>query len=530
MLSSAAKEQSRLSVILAADVRSREPSTALSQVQESVFKYLLSKVPNCPNDLFTRQSYDDDAAMLSSEIVETETLKIWAARFNEPDRDVAARSWSTEILIAQVEAGITFGSRLICSSRKLDFSFAPAVPRIYKDLAQQNLLYADGARLSRWATDVSSDDEVDWLVTLINNKRRSRDIIVISCDQDGVCFLNPALFSNRLTAVAHVVRIFPTASFRLSEKIGRHLSVFDTGVRVYKPTDHVEIDEPARHPLYTRRRLQTIDSETAQLTISHDAFRTSVESGLRKNAVPSFVQIRSESARFKLSVLQNSLGRSDELSRLKSEKDLADAAKRAAEANAQEAWDFAMQEDQARRAAQEERDQERARALAMSARIKILEERLQAPIPLACPENYEDVPDWVNAAFAGRMILSPRAVRGLREAVYENNQLVCDLLTLLATKYVDGRRGNHIAWQEFEEGLRNRGVQLSRSISETRAGEQGDEYYLVRRDQKQLLEWHLKKGTSRNPAWDLRIYFLWDAEDEEVVIGWLPSHLDNRLT
>lgn len=518
-------------MVLAADVRAKQASESVNQVQEFVFKYLRSKVPNCPNDLFTRSSFDDDAAMLSSEVIETDTLKIWATRFNEPDRSVPGRSWATELLVAQVEnGGVTFGSRLICSSRNLDFTFDPAVPRIYKDLVQNGLLFADGAKLSRWASDVSNEDEVDWLIALINSKRRSRDIIVLSCDQHGTCFLNPSLFSNRLSAVAHVVRIYPSASFLLSQKLGKYLSVFDTGVRVYKPTDQVEADEPARHPLYTKRRLQTIDHDRAQVAIASGAFRTSVESGVRKNAVPSFIQIRSEGARFKLSSLQKSLGRSDEITRLSTERDLAIAEKKAAEARAEEAWNFALQEDQARQNAQEERDQERGRAIAMSARIKILEERLNAPTPIICPDNYEDIPDWVGEAFAGRMTLAPRAVRGLRDARYEDPVLVCELLRLLGTKYVDGRRGDANAWREFSEELQQRGIQFSRSISETRAGEQGDEYFLVRRDRKQLLEWHLKKGTSRTREKDLRIYFLWDDEDEEVVVGWLPSHLDNRLT
>jgi hypothetical protein len=67
-------------------------------------------------------------------------------------------------------------------------------------------------------------------------------------------------------------------------------------------------------------------------------------------------------------------------------------------------------------------------------------------------------------------------------------------------------------------------------ISGSRAGEQGDEYFVPYRGRKRFLEWHLKKGNSRDPRRDLRIYFFWDEEDEEIVLGYLTGHLDNRLT
>jgi hypothetical protein len=44
--------------------------------------------------------------------------------------------------------------------------------------------------------------------------------------------------------------------------------------------------------------------------------------------------------------------------------------------------------------------------------------------------------------------------------------------------------------------------------------------------QREFLEWHLQKGTSRDPSRDLRIYFFWDEEDEEVIVGFLT----NRIT
>ena len=103
-------------------------------------------------------------------------------------------------------------------------------------------------------------------------------------------------------------------------------------------------------------------------------------------------------------------------------------------------------------------------------------------------------------------------------------------LRLLATDYVNGRRGDRDAYKRFETGIRSDSVELSKSISDARAGEQGEEYFVRYKGERRLLEWHLKKGASRDSGRDLRIYFFWDDGDEEVVIGFLPAHLDNRIS
>jgi hypothetical protein len=42
---------------------------------------------------------------------------------------------------------------------------------------------------------------------------------------------------------------------------------------------------------------------------------------------------------------------------------------------------------------------------------------------------------------------------------------------------------------------------------------------------------HLKPGrNTRDPTRCLRIYFFWDDEEEQAVVGWLPGHLESRLT
>jgi len=236
-------------------------------------------------------------------------------------------------------------------------------------------------------------------------------------------------------------------------------------------------------------------------------------------------------ATLKLAQLQAVAGSKDLVS-LESQLKASQEARVAAEAQAREALGLAVQEEGARRDAEDQRNQEKARAIVLAARLRALESRLGsvADAGIDQPAKYDDVASWVERQFAGRLKLHARALRGLKHAVFEDLQLVCNLLELLAVDYVDSKRGNRDAWRRFEEGVANRGVEYSRSISGTRAGEQGEEYFVRYSGRREFLEWHLKKGTSRNERRDLRIYFFWDSEEEEAIVGFLPGHLDDRIT
>jgi hypothetical protein len=518
----------RLIAVTHAEMRS--PSSEVIEVAKGyIFKYLRTKLPDLPNDVFSNSTYDSDAGDFSAERIQNDTLDIWSSRFTEPDSNVAGRTWSLELTIGKSTTGGLFGSRLVCMSRKLDFDFHPAVPIVYRELASENILFGDGVRLSAEPRDVTNESDSEWLVALINNPRRWRNVVVVAADDEGNTAINAESVARRLCGTAHVVKIFPAASFYLSDVISRHLSVFDRGVRIYRETANIEDDDVHRHPLYTHQQISRQNAFRLESTIIHDAFRTSVDQNLRKQAIPTFIQIRSASASFRLALTADN-GNSWEQSQL--QLDAALVAKAAAEAQSKEALDLAIQEEQTRREAEAERDQERSRAAAMSARIRSLEDRLKnsSSKKLALPEKYENFPEWIDAEFAGRIQLAPRALQGLKSGQFEDITLTCELIQLLATHYVDSKRGIEGAWDNFQSELKNRGVDFSRSISGTRAGEQGDEYFIKYRDQRTFLEWHLKKGTSRDARRDLRIYFFWDEADEEVVIGYLPGHLDNRLT
>jgi hypothetical protein len=92
------------------------------------------------------------------------------------------------------------------------------------------------------------------------------------------------------------------------------------------------------------------------------------------------------------------------------------------------------------------------------------------------------------------------------------------------------REGGDQLAKAYADALRALGLEEAPSITPSRLGEQGDEYLIPYPGGKRELDRHLKKGNSRESKHCFRLYFFWDDEEEQVVVGWLTSHLDTRQT
>lgn len=149
------------------------------------------------------------------------------------------------------------------------------------------------------------------------------------------------------------------------------------------------------------------------------------------------------------------------------------------------------------------------------------------------PDNFDDMPEWAETHLTGRVVLHSRATRGLKKAAYEDIELVYRALLLLALEYRNLRLGMPDADALFQTRLGELGLRYDGSISETRAGEEGETYFVrfpTNSGPKRFLEWHIRKGSTKDERYCLAIYFFWDDDTQQVVVGWLPSHLDNRMT
>lgn len=158
------------------------------------------------------------------------------------------------------------------------------------------------------------------------------------------------------------------------------------------------------------------------------------------------------------------------------------------------------------------------------------DKELDTDVPI--PRGYDAMPDWVRQHLAGRLILHPRAERAVGKAEYVEPEMVYRALLILANEYRNSRMGIG-SDESFRTALAKYGMDFSGSIDKSRAGQEGDAYYVnypIGTTQRVFLQFHLERGNRHEDRYCMRIYFFWDDDTNQVVVGWLPSHLSNRIS
>jgi hypothetical protein len=89
------------------------------------------------------------------------------------------------------------------------------------------------------------------------------------------------------------------------------------------------------------------------------------------------------------------------------------------------------------------------------------------------------------------------------------------------------------AEREFDQKLKSLNLDNSGSITLSKAGAQGDEYFVeypIGSGRREFLNMHLKtNANTRQPERALRVYYFWSDSDNLVVIGRL-GHAKNQLS
>jgi hypothetical protein len=95
------------------------------------------------------------------------------------------------------------------------------------------------------------------------------------------------------------------------------------------------------------------------------------------------------------------------------------------------------------------------------------------------------------------------------------------------------RLGHPGAKKAWEDGRIRLKLRLANSITEGRAGEHGETYYVrfpIGSEHRQFLDLHVCKGVTKDDRNCMRIYFFFDEDNDQVVVGSLPGHLETRAT
>lgn len=461
----------------------------------------------------------------------------WAARLDDADKNVPLRTWVTEIGVGVDPNGdVLFGARLVCTTRGEDSPFDRSIPSFVKKILASGPAELDGEPI--FFSDprvLTSEADVDQLVQLLESPSRGCEVVVFALPEGSDDPAKAAASAwdvyRSVQGAAHIFVLSGPASFMLTNRVGRELSVFRQGIRTYKPGFKSWIDQPSNHPLALPQRVASWADEgpkAFERWLVNQVLGDSVYAPGRDLHVPGFNFVRQRAAQVERERLKQT-GASDLELMAMYEQENEDLRRELKEQKDQ--YDgLLVTADLEREEAILEANAAKAQAYDRLYRIRTLEGKLTAiedyqPTPV--PDTLDGFEQWCKDHMVGAVELTNKALQGIRKSEFHDPSFIYKSLLLLRDQYVPMRvEGGKERRAEYENAL----AVLKLEDSATGDGIKFDEalYSVQYGGKRRALDRHLKGNDSRQRQFGFRLYFFWDDEGEVVVVGWLPSHLDNR--
>jgi hypothetical protein len=484
------------------------------------------------------------------ECVTIPTEGIWSLRLTHPDspyvdqKAVPGRTWTTELTLKQGQDGThKFGVRVFCTSQPYCVAeISLTRPKVIKYLADSFLL-STIRQIEEKPWYLNTDNDLDIFYKFITDPHRVLPVYLLTeADTDRLpgkihkYVLDEYKLTRRTLGLAHVAVLPYDISFGWTKRVGKVWSAFQGATRTYRPGLNFETDSPfTDHPLAMAenmifKRYKDLEGEEAFIAFLADsAHKESATRQVEWDGCLFFNDVRRRKSEIARSEAHNDAEwkaiYEDEIAALQDKiKEI--------EEERDEMIDLVTQSDA-------ERDYYINENQNLHWQVESFRTRLAEKIgedpdnSLEIPQNYEDLPEWVSRNMAGRLTLHPRAIRAVRDALYEDIELVYRSLLFLANEYRNKKLGYDDTKEAFDKQVTALKIECSPSIARERAGEEGDTYFVqypFHTTNRRFLDRHIRKGKTKDDRYCLAIYFFWDDETQQVVVGWLPSHLDNRLT
>lgn len=467
---------------------------------------------------------------------------VWTLRMEHPDTSIPGRIWLSDIGLRRQQDIIRFGIRVICASPPTTTEEATlTTPRIVSTLSSSVGL-RDVRSLDSRPWTIETRDELTSLYNLITDPSRSLPVVVLTePDSDRLpvavsrFVLNGDQIARSTIGLAHIVQLPLALTYLWTDMVSKPWSVFQGAVRTYLPQLNFAVDEPFEHPLSRWEQILFWQSNDKE---GEDAFSEFLIDKLRKHSASRRIDwgdllFISEAQAWHAAISRRDALDDRDWQRLYQEE--IEALKAQVEEHRKETLSWITQYESVERELSFYKEQGRSQTAKIDSLLYQLKEKTgqDTDSSVDLPEDYQEAADWASQQLAGRLTLHPRAIRGLKDGQYEDLDLVCQALLLLANEYRNRCLGVEGANEAFEIKKQDLGLRYGKSIAAERAGEEGKTYFITYPPgsaQNRFLEWHLRKGSSKEPRLCLAIYFFWDADSQQVVVGWLPSHLENRQT
>lgn len=445
----------------------------------------------------------------------TANADLWALRAEDPDRTVPGRVWTTEVVVANA-SGLRprLSVRLIAHTAEEEFFVEPHTPGFVLQLAERCGLHDGTEEFIASPRMVRNDTDADALLAMLLDPARTVPVFALSSETPDALHttIDAQSLARATLGLGHVAILSPSASWRLTNRVGQHRSVHSGAARIYMPGFN-DISSPFDHRLILGQNLKTSDqTKRTELLFRSISSKESIRQNKIGQNILSFATVRLAHLKFVQDTLASS-GASDE-ERLKAAEARISALENDLETEKSAQEFFALEADNAEERAQAAEAQHRA----SSQYIQHLQQQLSARGELSedpLPTDWSQFSSWCDTSLAGRVCLAPAARRNVRAPLFEDVAVAARCVNWLATSYREGRiNGSTGDFVDFpiENGIRN-------------AACGGDEFDFMWEGRRYTADWHVKNGgNTRDPRACLRIYYTWDEDSQQVIIADLPAH------
>jgi len=473
-----------------------------------------------PLEAWERESFDYLSGGRNSSCVRLQSGKsdLWAIRADDPDKTVAERVWTTEVVVGLLpDQPARFSARLLVSTPEADLQIEPHTPGFIQQVVENCQLISGQHLLSVaptvYETVVDAEDLIDFLI----DPSRQLPIFVVTLAEDGQAdhpTLDTAAMSRAVLGIGHVALLHPAATWRLTERFGKFKSVFGGAARIYLPGFSDDAD-PYVHRLVLANQLDTAESAARatrwmrQLAAQESILRTKLG-----RDVLSFAAIRNANLQLRQQNLRNEdASTSDQLT---AANDRIDALEKQVASLGSE-QDYYITEYEKERARAELSE---SQAQKSAYRIQHLTDQLKTKgddpdQDISIPASWQELPTWCDEQFAGRLILTPNAHRGARNPVFADVDTAARCLLWLASECRDQRingGGGSLNNVTIMDGIQN-------------ASCGSDTYEFDWNGRRFSADWHIKNGgNTRDPMRCLRIYYCFDPQTQQIVVSDMPAH------
>lgn len=511
---------------VAAQLDGNDFSTITETARKAVLAWAKKRAGReLPPDAWKLQDFEVFAGGRNSTAVRihNDKLDVWALRAEDPDKKVAGRVWSTEVVVGgEVGDRPHVSLRLVVSTSEAEFEIEPHVPGLVLQMVDKPGLVRGSRPLLSQPITIQTEKQAENLCDHLEDPTRRLPIFVVTLPEGKKTepLIDDMLLAKATAGIARTFRVPSELTQILSNRFGCYRSVFNSGVRAYLRGFNAS-DDPFRHRLFVGANLREAGAaESCVRRLRSLAADISISETRLGKDVLDFAYVRTASRQLKRSDLAESEAPDKELL-LKTAEDLVESLEKQLEEKNKEIDSYIAEieavEDRANAAERENRS--------LLFHVRQLQEKLsvgevaseeEAPLP----QEWSKFIDWFDQTYPDRVVLTPAARRLVRNPEFEDVPLVARAVKWLATVQHDRR---------VNGGGSLRDVSVENGVLNSPCG--GDSYDAHWQGRRYEVDWHIKNGgNGRDPKRCLRIYYFWEPDTQQTVIDYLPGHRRTSAT